>query len=319
MIAMPTQKRKKRVAKTLSLFDLMQQYPTEESAVQYFEQQRWGDSPVCTKCGCDHKITKQKNYKKGYWCGACREYFTAFTGTPMEHSRVRDVRKWLFAAYLLMTARKGISSLQLSKELNVTQTTAWYMLHRLRLACGDDQDALAGEVEMDATYFGGKEGNKHESKKLKAGRGTVGKQAVVGMRERQGKVVAMPVATEDKDTIKTAVKSTVQPGSMIYTDEHKSYNVIGSLPYGHKRVNHSAREYVNGMAHTNGIESVWGVMKRGFNGVYHHWSKKHCGQYINEFTFRLNEGNVEIDTQDRLNSLFRAMKGKSITYEELTA
>ena len=130
-------------AKTLSLFELMQQYPTEESAYQYFEYNRWGNEPVCMKCGCTGRITRQKNYKKGYWCGDCRSYFTAFTNTPLEHNKVRDQRKWIFAAYLLMTARKGISALQLRHELKVCYPTAWYMLHRLRLACGDNLEAPA--------------------------------------------------------------------------------------------------------------------------------------------------------------------------------
>ena len=165
---------KKKHAKTMSLFDLMQQFLTEEDAIKYFEENRWGDEPVCQKCGCTGRITKQKNYRKGYWCGDCRSFFNAFTGTPLEHNRVRDQRKWIFAAYLLMTARKGISAMQLSKELSVSYPTAWYMLHRLRMACGDNLEALSGEIEMDATYLGGLEKNKHSSKKLKAGRGTVG-------------------------------------------------------------------------------------------------------------------------------------------------
>ena len=120
-----------------NLFELMRLFPTEEAACRYFERLRWGEAPVCTKCGSTHKITRQAQYKKGYWCGACRAYFTAFTGTPLEHTRLRDLRKWLFAAYRLMTARTGISALQLSEELAVSPATAWYMLYRLRRACGE--------------------------------------------------------------------------------------------------------------------------------------------------------------------------------------
>ena len=311
----------KRKAKTIGIIELSQKYSTDHKARKYFEELRWGKKPICIRCGCFEKITKQKKHPGRYWCGDCRSYFTAFTDTPFEYSKVSP-RLWILATYILMTARKGVSSYQLSKELDVSQPTAWYMLHRLRLAAKQKMEALKGEVEVDETYIGGLEQNKHKSKKLNAGRGAVGKTAVIGMKERNGRLKAQVIEDGKGDTLKRVVRDNVESGSTLYTDENRGYVHLGDEyggEYKHRAVKHSAKEFVNEMAHTNGIESVWAVLKRGFNGVYHHWSKKHCHAYVDEFTFRLNEGNCEIDTEDRLASLFKSMVGKKITFRKLIA
>jgi transposase-like protein len=163
------------------------------------------------------------------------------------------------------------------------------------------------------------ESNKHETDKLKEGRGSVGKAPVLGMRERGGRTKAMPITSTGIEEIQNAIHRNVEVGSTLFTDEHGAYNGLDGLFFKQQRVNHSANEYVRGMASTNSIESVWAVLKRGLNGVYHQVSKKHLARYVDEFTFRLNAGNVSRHTLKRLDSFVDAVAGKRLTYARLIA
>ena len=308
----------KRQAKTIGILRLQKMFSTEYKANKWFEAVRWNSKPVCPKCKQSDNIVKRtdKQHSHAYCCNTCSpQYtFTVKTGTVM-HSSKLPLTKWGIVCYLILTARKGVSSLQLSKELDITQKSAWFMLQRVREGCKQGVFKLSGGVEIDETYIGGKEGNKHESKQLKVGRGGVSKQAILGMRERGGRLKARLIGNMAKQTLHPIIRRNIMSGSTLYTDDHQSYQ---GAYRRHKVVNHSAKQYVNGMAHTNGIESVWALLKRGLTGTYHKVSVKHLPRYVDEFAFRLNEGNCQVDTIERMQALAKGFGGKRLSYKQLT-
>ena len=302
----------------VSFYKFFRKFPDEEAAEKFFAERRWGKNGkkrFCPHCGSVRTVTM--NHKMPYRCKDCRKFFSVRTKSILAESNV-PLHKWLMAMYLLNTNLKGVSSMKLARDLDITQKTAWFLAHRIRKAFEDQQEAkFVSDVEVDETYMGGKYYNMHKSKKPRmSGAGAQDKTPVIGVRERAtGKVKAKVANTVSSITLQNMIQESAEEGSMIYTDQNRGYKNIVKKNYRHASVNHSAGEYIKGMAHTNGVESFWSMLKRGHMGVYHQMSKKHLQRYIDEYVGRHNA--KPLGTMDRIGSTFEGMNGKKLSYKDL--
>lgn len=287
----------------MNFLQFQKKFPNEKAVIDYYVNLRYNGIPACSHCGCISVYHRQDSPKK-FQCMGCNNSFSVFKGTIFENSST-DMVKWMYAIHLFLNGKKGISGLQLMREVGVTYKTAWRMLKQIRLAMDGQEfkDCFETIVEIDETYVGGKprKGNKGRNDKgedetPKRGRGTK-KTPVIGVIDRDNKKVHAKVALPNKDGKKltgkqlmSVLNEVAKAGTTVMTDEFRSYNILSRNGFIHLKVDHT-KEFSNGINHTNNIESFWATLKRGVYGIYHSISVKYLQNYVNEFCFRYNNRN----------------------------
>ena len=287
-------------------------FPDDESAEKWLVEQRWSDGVGCPKCGSDNIQERKTRKPQPYRCRDCRRDFSVKTDSLM-HSSPLGCQTWVIAIYLVTTSLKGVSSMKLHRDLGITQKSAWHLLHRIRENFNDQQGQFFGPVEIDEAYMGGKRKNMHAKKRKQLeGRGGAGKTIVAGIKDRDSnRVTAKVVPNAKQKTLGRFVEESVAPGAKVYSDDSTAYDNL----FNHESVKHSIGEYVRGMAHTNGIESFWSMLKRSHAWTYHKMSPKHLNRYVQEFAGRHNLR--ELDTLDQMGTVVRQMDLKRLPYKEL--
>ena len=301
----------------ITLLQVAEMFGTEEAAKAWIEEQRWPHGPHCPYCGTFNVQADIKHKTMTHRCRECpgKPMFSLKTGTVMEASKLK-YRVWAIGIYLFTTNIKGVSLMRLHRELDIGQKAAWFMLHRLRKAYEAEVGPFAGPVEVDETVIGGKRKNMHKDKrKALTGRGSVGKAIVAGAKDRETNAVsALTIPNTQTATLQGFVADHAAPDATVYTDDALGYK---GMRFDHESVNHSAGEYLRGMTSTQGIESFWSMLKRGYQGTYHKMIAKHLDRYVGEFAGRHNVR--EADTVDQMGELAKGMEGKWLRYVDLIA